>query len=898
MKRFILFIFLLVSQGLSAQFVHANGKAIVKGNGDTLLIRSMGIGGWMVQEGYMLQTASFANPQHKIRDTIEDLIGTTATDAFYDEWLANHFTQDDVDSMAAWGFNTVRVPMHYNLFTLPIEDEPVMGQNTWLTKGFDLLDSVVSWSEEAGLYVILDLHAAPGGQGYDQGISDYDPTKPSLWESVHNKSKTVALWHKLAQKYSNDTIIAGYDLINEPNWNIPGGVALRALYEDITDSIRSVDTNHIIFIEGNWFANTFTGLTPPWDNNMAYSPHKYWSPVNSVADIQYGLTLRDTYNVPIWFGETGENSNAWYTALIEILESEGVGWAWWPLKKVETINAPLSITKNSGYQALLNYWSGNGSAPSVSNATAALMQLATNLKAENCTYNRGVIDAMFRQVYDKRGLPWKSHVLPGVIHASEYDMGPLNVAYYDTESMQLNPPPAWNSGWSYRNDGVDIEKKPDFFNSNGYIVGFNDTGDWMRYTISVPQDSLYTIRVRQGCSGATGGNFYFEVDGVRITPNYYATNTGSWSLMADKIIPNVVLSAEDSLLTFVVNSGGLNVSSFQFLPTGSTDSIDAEYVHSSTYSFTEIEVQTNKPLDTNNLGTPSSYQVRMNGTTIGVTSVSPSPNNSRSLIVGVNQPMTFLDQIRITYSDTLLRAKDGTLVDPFYLENVENTLPTVHVIPGKIEAEEYESMDGISLENTTDVGGGQNIGYLDAGDYLWYEAKVLNSANYSVDFRHASQSNGAVQFSLHDTARNLITTFPIANLASTGGWQSWTTTNVNAGMISSGDYLLKLNVLQAPVNINWYEFIQGVHIEEEHELAPMLLYPNPTRNGFHIKGQWPENSPMQVFVYDESGRLWLRQELLHTQDALVSTEELNPGTYYVTVSIPGRRFTEKLVVQF
>lgn len=260
--------------------------------------------------------------------------------------------------------------------------------------------------------------------------------------------------------------------------------------------------------------------------------------------------------------------------------------------------------------------------------------------------------------------------------------------------------------------------------------------------------------------------------------------------------------------------------------------------------------------------------------------------------------MTFLDQIRITYSDTLLRAKDGTLVDPFYLENVENTLPTVHVIPGKIEAEEYESMDGISLENTTDVGGGQNIGYLDAGDYLWYEAKVLNSANYSVDFRHASQSNGAVQFSLHDTARNLITTFPIANLASTGGWQSWTTTDVNAGMISSGDYLLKLNVLQAPVNINWYEFIQGVHIEEEQELAPMLLYPNPTRNGFHIKGQWPENSPMQVFVYDESGRLWLRQELLHTQDALVSTEELNPGTYYVTVSIPGRRFTEKLVVQF
>ena len=276
MRKLIVFIVSFWTVSLSAQYVHTNGKAIVKGNGDTLLIRAMGVGGWMVQEGYMLQTASFASPQHKIRDTIQDLIGLAATDAFYDAWLENHFSKSDVDSLAAWGFNAVRVPMHYNLFTLPIQDEPVVGQNTWLTKGFDLLDSVVKWSEDAGIYVILDLHAAPGGQGYDSGISDYDPSKPSLWENAFNKSKTVALWKKLAEHFANDTTIAGYDLINEPNWNLPGGGPLRALYEDITDSIRSVDTNHLIFIEGNWFANTFTGLTPPWDNNMAYSPHKYW----------------------------------------------------------------------------------------------------------------------------------------------------------------------------------------------------------------------------------------------------------------------------------------------------------------------------------------------------------------------------------------------------------------------------------------------------------------------------------------------------------------------------------------------------------------------------------------------------------------------------------------------
>ena len=187
------------------------------------------------------------------------------------------------------------------------------------------------------MYLILDLHAAPGGQGYDQAISDYDPTKPSLWESSANRSKAASLWKKLAERYKDEQWIGGYDLLNEPNWNLPGGQLLRAFYDMVTDSIRSVDTNHIIYIEGNWFANTFTGLTPPWDSNLVYSPHKYWSPVFNVSDIQYGLDLRDNFNVPIWFGETGENSNAWYTDLIRLFETNGVGWAWWPEKKLETI---------------------------------------------------------------------------------------------------------------------------------------------------------------------------------------------------------------------------------------------------------------------------------------------------------------------------------------------------------------------------------------------------------------------------------------------------------------------------------------------------------------------------------------------------------------------------------
>ena len=334
-KNLLFYILFCVSISLQTNAQHllqANGKIITNQLGDTVLLRGMGLGGWMVQEGYMMQTASFANPQHKIREKIEQLIGPTDTDLFYEAWLDNHCREADIDSLKAWGFNSVRLPMHYNLFTLPIEDEPVAGQQTWLTKGFELTDSLISWCAARQMYVILDLHAAPGGQGYDEAISDYDPTKPSLWESQANKDKMVALWKRLAERYKNEEWVAGYDLLNEPNWNLPGNAALRSLYEVVMDSIRSVDTDHIIFIEGNWFANDFTGLTPPWDPNMVYSPHKYWS-VNDQASIQWVLNMRDQYNVPLYLGETGENSNVWFRDAVKLYEDNNMGWAWWPMKK-------------------------------------------------------------------------------------------------------------------------------------------------------------------------------------------------------------------------------------------------------------------------------------------------------------------------------------------------------------------------------------------------------------------------------------------------------------------------------------------------------------------------------------------------------------------------------------
>lgn len=197
-------------------FLHADHQQIVDGSGKPVLLRGMGLGGWMLQEGYMLKAGGL--PQYRIREKIGELIGPEKTAAFYQAWLDNDTTKADVDAMAGWGFNSVRLPMHYNLFTLPVEDEPVKGENTWLKTGFDKTDALVQWAKANEMVVILDLHAAPGGQGNDLAISDRDASKPSLWDSPADQDKTVALWAKLAEHYKDEPAIGAYDILNEPNW--------------------------------------------------------------------------------------------------------------------------------------------------------------------------------------------------------------------------------------------------------------------------------------------------------------------------------------------------------------------------------------------------------------------------------------------------------------------------------------------------------------------------------------------------------------------------------------------------------------------------------------------------------------------------------------------------------
>ena len=885
-RNLFFFLFLISAVYVKGQhLLSTNGKAIVNENMDTILLRGMGLGGWMLQEGYMLQTASFANAQYQIRNKIEQLIGEEDTNLFYDAWLANHCRKADIDSLKAWGFNSVRLPMHYKLFTLPIEDEPILNEQTWLDKGFELTDSLISWCKQNEMYVILDLHGAPGGQGMDQGISDYDPSKPSLWESGQNTNKTVVLWKRIAERYVDEDWVAGYDLLNEPNWDLPGGIFLRNLYVEITQAIREVDTRHIIFIEGNWFANDFTGLTPPWDDNMVYSPHKYWS-YNDQASIQWVLDMREDFNVPLYLGESGENSNVWFRDAIRLFEDHDIGWAWWPMKKIENIAGPLSVPKTSGYQTLLNYWGNNGAKPTAEFAKNALLEMTENLKIENCIYQKDVIDAMFRQVYSNETKPFSKQIIPCVVFASDYDLGVHGEAYADSDvanyRVSTGTFTTWNNGWFYRNDGVDLEPCSDPV-SNGVQIGFVKADEWTQYEIEVEEDGVYDINTRIA-SGSTGGHFHFEMDGAAITIPYYVPNTGGWDSWRSLTFPDVVLSTDDRKLKMYVDGEGFNISSFEFVRKGPSTEVETKFVAAVTTNPNRIQISCNKFIEDSLSSSASDFEIRVNGNPISIQQVSVDATNSRILYFDLDYTLRFDEEITISYNGNQVQATDASYLTAFSLQDVKNILSFTHQIPGKIEAEDFFFQAGIQLEDCTDTGGGQNIAHLDPNDYIDYKIDIANAGNYRVEYRTASlNAIGEIELQLRDTDGNILASHS-PSFNPTGGWQSWATYQLDLDL-PAGLYDLRILVKQAPFNLNWMEFSNLTKVEEIEFVEKLICFPNPTSDLVHVNAQLKKPESVNMTITNSLGEILFVKKLIGqvTIDERISLSHLNDGIYFLTL---------------
>ncbi len=291
-----------------ADFIHADGTRLVDGHGDRFAVKGINLGNWLVPEGYMFKFERARAP-NEIAGVISALIGPEQAARFWTR-IPRYLCRRGRHPFHQGG----RLQHHTRAAALAAVRDARRRRrpDRFEGEGWRLVDRLVAWCRTYGLRVILDLHAAPGGQ---TGVNHDDGTGfPLTFYVPRYRELTIALWRALAAHYRDEPAILGYDLLNEPispysdeNYLNP---RLEPLYRDIVAAIRGVDRNHVVLLAGAQWSTSFAVFGRPFDANAVYTYHKFWA-VPTRDALQSYINFSNRWNVPILIGETGEYDDDW-----------------------------------------------------------------------------------------------------------------------------------------------------------------------------------------------------------------------------------------------------------------------------------------------------------------------------------------------------------------------------------------------------------------------------------------------------------------------------------------------------------------------------------------------------------------------------------------------------------
>ena len=471
---------------------------LVDETGRTVLLDGINLGNWFVQEGYMWFFRG-VDRSRRIRPFVAQLAGEEYARTFWKRFFDTFITEEDISRIAAEGFNCVRLPLDASLLLSERTDAIEFFED-----GFRRIDECVRWCREHGLYIVLDLHCAPGGQT-GQEIDNSVNDRPELLLDPWRWKQGLALWEELARRYRDEPTIALYDLLNEPvSGRQPDYEALRdklsAFYRDCVAAIRRIDARHVLSIEGSRWASDPTIFSERFDDRMVIHAHTY----GEFPDERFARTWnepRARLGVPLLLGETGENEPAWCASVLGQAHAEGISTCFWTWKKMDE-RSPLRIRKPAGWTRLSEATRG-GAVPPPEEARAIFDEFLSAIPCGACSRNDAMANAIRRTA-------------PLTLRATDFDPG---APHYRAAHPVADPPPfpdgrpALRAGTGLRIvalDGRHWEHGPGF-TSNWDFFGLELTaGDFVEYSVSGvrPGDRLELLGAGSGSSsGAVAVSF-------------------------------------------------------------------------------------------------------------------------------------------------------------------------------------------------------------------------------------------------------------------------------------------------------------------------------------------------------------------------------------------------------
>jgi hypothetical protein len=357
-------------------FLSVQGNRIVDAQGRSVRLRGTCPGGWMNMEDFI---NGYPGSEHTLRAEMANVLGAAKAEFFFERLLDHFFSEDDIAFLKQLGATVVRLPLNYRHF----EDD--RAPFTYREAGFNRLGQVLRWCEKHGLYVILDLHAVQGWHNV-HWHSDNASRHNLFWHNPHFQDRFVALWEEFARRYGDASVVAGFNLMNEPCVNNPDGdqpfnaynnytpdwPLMNSVYRRAVGAIRKIDPKHIIFLEGDQYSRLFSGLDAPFADNLVYSSHNYnlagfgpgpypgviiasgrrgdgpeqWDRAKQESAFltHEGTVFTTRHGVPLWVGEFGAVYNGPAGEVpdrlramddqIAVFERHGAHWTTWNHKDI------------------------------------------------------------------------------------------------------------------------------------------------------------------------------------------------------------------------------------------------------------------------------------------------------------------------------------------------------------------------------------------------------------------------------------------------------------------------------------------------------------------------------------------------------------------------------------
>ena len=246
--------------------LRVEGDAIVDGHGNHVVLRGVGLGGWMNMENFI---TGYPATESQMRASVTAVLGPARAERFFED--------EDAALLAGLGVNCVRIPVNYRHFER--DDRPFELRE----EGFARLDSVVCACAAHGIYSVIDLHAVPGSQN-QHWHSDNPTHVAAFWQHPRFQDRVVHLWQAFAARYRDEPWVGGYNLLNEPA--DPSGVVVGPFHDRLVGAIREIDRDHIVFVDGNTYSTDFSMFAEPYENAV-YACHDY-----ARAGMSFGAPFR------------------------------------------------------------------------------------------------------------------------------------------------------------------------------------------------------------------------------------------------------------------------------------------------------------------------------------------------------------------------------------------------------------------------------------------------------------------------------------------------------------------------------------------------------------------------------------------------------------------------------